>query len=121
MDIIILYIFFYSFHIFQLFDVECFGFLKAVYKKKIKKIMQMHFMHIIKNDFFPTFKQIFFVSMDEKNIQTKFQVINFMLYNLKIIINTLDFRFKTFTLLNFYPTNIASTNPIMPKTAKNAI
>ena len=56
MDIIIFCIFFYSFHIFQSFDVKCFGSLKVVYEKEIKKMMQMHFMYIIKNDFFLTFK-----------------------------------------------------------------
>ena len=68
MDIIIFCILFHSFHIFQFFDVKCFGSLKAVYGKEIKKMIQMHFMHIIKDDFFPIFKQVFFVSMGEKNV-----------------------------------------------------
>ena len=68
MDIIIFYIFFYSFHILQPLDVGCFGLLKTVYEKKIKKMMQMHFMHITKNNFFFAFKQAFFASISEKNI-----------------------------------------------------
>ena len=72
MDIIILCILFHSFHILQPLDVKCFGPLKAVYGKKIKKMMWIHFMHIIKNNFFPIFKQVFFASMNEKNIQAKF-------------------------------------------------
>ena len=44
-----------------------------------------------------------------------------MLYNPKIIINSLDFRFKTFTLSNSCLTSIASTNPTTPKTTKNAV
>ena len=37
------------------------------------------------------------------------------------MINNLDFKFKTFMLLSFYSTNIAFTNPIMPKIAKNVV
>ena len=72
MDIIVFCIFFHLFYIFQSFDVKCFGSLKIVYKKKIKKIIWMHFMHIIKNNFFLVFKQVFFASMNEKNVQVKF-------------------------------------------------
>ena len=72
MDIIVFYMPFYSFYILQLFDVKCFSFLKTAYEKKIKKIMWMHFTHIIKNNFFFVFKQAFFVSMSEENVQVKF-------------------------------------------------
>ena len=44
-----------------------------------------------------------------------------MLYDSKIIINNLNFKFKTFTPSSFYLTNVASTNPITSKTAKNAV
>ena len=59
--------------------------------------------------------------MNEKNVQTKFQTIDFMPYNLKIMINNLDFKFKTFTPSNSHLTNIASMNPTTFKTAKNAV
>ena len=95
--------------------------MKAAYGEKIKKMMQMHLTHIIKNNFFFIFKQVFFVSMNEENVQIKFQTIDFMLYNPKIMINNLDFKFKTFILSNFCPTSIASMNPTMPKTAKNTV
>ena len=121
MDIIVFCIFFHLFYIFQLFDVKCFGFLKVVYEKEIKKMMWMHFMYIIKDNFFFVFKQVFFVSIGEENVQAKFQAIGLMLYDLKIVINSLDFRFKTFMLLSFYLINIASTNPIMPKIAKDVV
>ena len=45
----------------------------------------------------------------------------FILYNLKIIINNLDFKFKTFTLSNSHSINIVSTNPTTSKTTKNAV
>ena len=72
MDIIVLCILFYSFYILQPFDVGCFGLLKAVYGKEIEKMMRMHFMYITKDNFFFAFKQVFFVSMGEENVQAKF-------------------------------------------------
>ena len=48
-------------------------------------------------------------------------MIGFMLYDPKIMINSLDFRPRTFTLLNSCLINAASTNPITSKTAKDAI
>ena len=121
MNIIIFYILFYSFHILQFLDVKCFGSLKVAYKKKIKKMMQMHFMHITKNNFFFVFKQAFFISISEKNVQAKFQMIGFMPYNLKIMINNLDFKLKTLTLSSFCLINAASTNPTTSKTTKDAV
>ena len=59
--------------------------------------------------------------MGEENVQIRFQMINFMLYNLEIMINNLDFRFKTFMLLSFCLTNIAFTNPTISKTAKDVV
>ena len=44
-----------------------------------------------------------------------------MLYNPKIIINNLDFKFKTFMLSNSCLTDIASTNLIMPKIVKDVV
>ena len=44
-----------------------------------------------------------------------------MLYDLEIMINNLDFKFKTFTLSNFYLINIVFMNPITFKIVKNAV
>ena len=44
-----------------------------------------------------------------------------MLYDPKIMINNLDFKPKTFTSLNSYSTNAASTNPTIFKITKNAV
>ena len=121
MDIIVLCILSHSFHILQPLDVGCFGPLKAVYGKEIKKMMQMHLTHITKNNFFLTFKQAFFASMGEENIQTKFQATGLMPYDPKIMINNLDFRPRTPTPSNSHPTSTASTNPTTSKTAKDAI
>ena len=42
-----------------------------------------------------------------------------MLYDLKILINNLNFKFQIFTLLNYHSTNIIFTTPNMLKIAKN--
>ena len=121
MDIIVFCMFFHSFYILQPLDVKCFGPLKAVYGKEIEKMIRMHFMYIIKDNFFLAFKQVFFASMGEENVQAEFQAINFMLYNLKIMINSLDFKSKTLTPSNSYLINVAFMNLIIPKIVKDAV
>ena len=81
----------------------------------------MHFTHITQKIIFPVTKQVFFVSINEENVQTRFQMINFMLYNLKIMMNNLDFKSKTHTLSNFCLTNVISINSNIFKIAKNVI
>ena len=83
--------------------------------------MCMQIMHIIKNNFFLTFKYIFYVIINLKNIQISFKIIGFVLYNLKKIIDGLDFKFHISMLLNFYLTNFIFINLNMPCTAKNVV
>ena len=59
--------------------------------------------------------------MGEKNVQARFQMIGFMLYDPKIIINNLNFKFKTFMSSNSCLTSIVFMNSITSKTAKNAV
>ena len=58
--------------------------------------------------------------MNEKNLQTEFQIIDFMLYNLKLMIN-LNFKSKIHALSNFNSTNIVFKNPNILKITKNAL
>ena len=44
-----------------------------------------------------------------------------MPYNPEIMINNLDFKFKTLMLSNSCPTNVASMNLTTPKTTKNVV
>ena len=44
-----------------------------------------------------------------------------MLYNPEIMINNLDFKFKTFTSSSFHSTNVAFTNPITSKITKDVV
>ena len=81
----------------------------------------MQITHIIKNNFFLAFKCIFYVIISPKNIQTNFRIIGFVLYNLKKMINGLDFKFHISTPSNSCPMNFISINPNTPCIAKNAV
>ena len=83
--------------------------------------MYIQITHITKNNFFLAFKCVFYVIINLKNIQINFKTINLVLYNPEKIINNLDFKLRTLTPLNSYPTNFIFINPNMPCTAKNII
>ena len=78
-------------------------------------------MHIIKDDFFFAFKCVFYVIINLKNIQAGFRVIGLVLYNLKKIINNLDFKFCTSMLSNFYLINFIFINPNILCIMKNVV
>ena len=83
--------------------------------------MHTHIMHIIKNNIFFAFKQVFYVVMGSKNIQTSFKAIGFILYSFNQMFNYLDFKPHTFTPLNIFQWNL---NSIIPNTfyiAKNVL
>ena len=120
-NIVLFYIFIYSFYILQLLDVKCFGFFKTLYNKEIEQMMHIQIIYITKNNFFLAFKCVFYVIINPKNIQTSFKIIGLVPYNLKKIINNLDFKFHTPILSNSHPTNFTSTNPNTPHIAKNAV
>ena len=111
----------HSFHIFQFFDVRCFGFFKVLYGKEIEQIICMQITHIIKNNFFFAFKYVFYVIINLKNIQTNFKVISLVLYNPEKMIGGLDFKFCMLILSNFCLINFTSINPNMPCIAKNVV
>ena len=81
----------------------------------------MQITHIIKNNFFPAFKCVFYVIINLKNIQVGFKVIGFVLYNLEKVISNLDFKFCTLTSSNSHLTSFISTNLNTPHTAKNIV
>ena len=78
-------------------------------------------MYIIKNDFFPAFKHIFFVIRGPENIQLNFKSIGLVPYNPKKIINNLNFKFHIFTFSNFCLVNFTFINPNIFYTTKNAV
>ena len=83
--------------------------------------MCMQIIHIIKDNFFFAFKYVFYVIINLKNIQTGFKVIGLVSYNLKKMINDLNFKFHTPMLSNSCLINFTSINLNMPCTAKNIV
>ena len=120
-NIVLLCMLVYLFHIFQPLNVRCFGFLKALYNKKIEQMIYMQIIHITKNNFFLAFKCIFYVIINLKNIQIIFKIISLILYNPKKVINNLDFKFHTPTPSNFCLTNFRFINLNTSCTAKDTI
>ena len=120
-NIVLFYMFIYSSHIFQPLNVRCFGLLKISYSKEIKQMMHIQITHIIKNNFFPALKCVFYVIINLKNIQTNFRIIGFVLYNPEKMISGLDFKFCTSMLSNFCLINFTFINPNTSRTAKNVV
>ena len=59
--------------------------------------------------------------MNPKNVQSNFKIIDFVPYNLEKINNNLDFKFHTFTFLNFHLMNFIFINLDTFHTTKNAV
>ena len=84
-------------------------------------MIYIQIIYITKNNFFFAFKYVFYVIINQKNIQTSFKVINLILYNPEKVIGGLDFKFCIPTLSNSYLTNFICTNPNMLYIAKNVV
>ena len=84
-------------------------------------MIHTHITHIIKNNFFLAFKQVFYVIMNSKNIQINFKIIEFIPYNFCQIFNYLDFNFHIFISLNILQQNSDFMNPNIFYTIKNVL
>src|SRR6266566_6654714 len=80
-NIVIFYISFHLFYLFQPFDIGCFNILKQLYNKEVENFIRFHINYIIKPDFFAYFYIIFFVIFGEENIQVGFRGISFVPFN----------------------------------------
>ncbi|KAJ6437534.1 hypothetical protein O9K51_09740 [Purpureocillium lavendulum] len=107
----------HSSHILQPLDVGCFGPLKQAYGRQIEDLMRMHVTHIGKLEFLCAFRQAFFSSMTEKNIQGGFAGAGLVPYDPQRVLTKLDVRIRT-------PTPAATLPEIretwVPKTPQNA-
>ncbi len=83
---------FYLSYLFQLFDIRCFNILKRLYGKEVENFIQSYINYIIKPDFFVYFYTTFFVIFGEENIRTDFRNIDFVLFNLNIVISKFDIK-----------------------------
>ncbi|PWI64139.1 hypothetical protein PCL_12105 [Purpureocillium lilacinum] len=85
----------HSSHILQPLDVGCFGPLKQAYGRQVEELMRTHVTHISKLEFLCAFRQAFFSSMTEKNIQGGFSGAGLVPYDPQRVLAKLDVRIRT--------------------------
>jgi len=85
----------HSSYLLQLLDIGCFGLLKKAYSCQIEQLMRMNITYISKLEFLYTFREAFFASITEKNIQGGFAGAGLMPYDLERVISKLDMRIRT--------------------------
>ncbi len=107
-NIVILYMFFYSFHLFQSFDIRCFNILKRLYNKEIENFIQSYINYIIKPDFFTCFYTVFFAIFGEENIRINFRSISLVPFNPEIVISKFDIKLYTSISIGSLSTEIDS-------------
>ena len=90
----------HSSHLLQPLDVGCFRPLKQAYGRQVKDLMRMHINHVSKLEFLYSFREAFFASMTEKNIQGGFAGSSLMPYDLERVLSKLDVKLRTLTPLN---------------------
>jgi hypothetical protein len=90
----------HSSHYLQPLDVGCFGPLKQAYSRQVEDLMRAHINHVSKLEFLCAFREAFFASMTEKNIQGGFAGAGLMPYDPERVLSKLDVRLRTPTPLN---------------------
>jgi hypothetical protein len=90
----------HSSHKLQPLDVGCFGPLKQAYGRQIEDLMRAHINHVSKLEFLCAFREAFFASMTEKNIQGGFAGAGLVPYDPERVLSKLDVRLRTPTPLN---------------------
>jgi hypothetical protein len=107
----------HSSHKLQPLDVGCFGPLKQAYGRLIEELMRAHINHVSKLEFLCAFREAFFASMTEKNIQGGFAGAGLVPYDPERVISKLDVKLRTPTP----PTSRPSTaQPWVSQTPYNA-
>ena len=110
----------HSSHLLQPLDVGCFGPLKKAYSCQIEQLMRMNITHISKLEFLCGFREAFFASITEKNIQGGFTGAGLVPYDPERVISTLDVRIRTPTPPASSPTTVLpwiSQTPHNPREA----
>ena len=85
----------HSSHLLQPLDVGCFGPLKQAYGRQIEALMRAHINHVSKVDFLCAFREAFFASMTEKNIQGSFAAAGLVPYDPERVLSKLDVQLQT--------------------------
>ncbi|KAL2128446.1 hypothetical protein VTI74DRAFT_9184 [Chaetomium olivicolor] len=76
----------------QPLDVGCFGPLKQSYGRQIEDLIRAHINHVSKLEFLYGFREAFFASMTEKNIQGGFAGAGLVPYNPARVLSKLDIK-----------------------------
>jgi len=94
-NIITLYIPPHSSHLLQPLDISYFTPLKKAYSRQIEQLMRMNITHISKLEFLCAFREAFFTSITENNIQGGFSGARLVPYDPEKVISKLDIRIRT--------------------------
>jgi hypothetical protein len=90
----------HSSHYLQPLDVGCFGPLKQAYGRQIEELIRMHINHVSNLEFLCAFREAFFASMTEKNIQGGFAGAGLIPYDPERVLSKLDVKLRTPTPLS---------------------
>ncbi|EAQ86209.1 hypothetical protein CHGG_07462 [Chaetomium globosum CBS 148.51] len=106
----------HSSHKCQPLDVGCFGPLKQAYGRYVEELMRAHINHISKLEFLCAFREAFFASMTEKNIQGGFAGAGIVPFDPERVLSKLDIKLHTPTPPNSRP---GTAQPWVSKTPHN--
>ena len=87
----------YSSYLLQLLDVGYFGPLKRAYGRQVEELIRMHINYISKLEFLYAFREAFFASIMERNIQGGFAGASLVLFDLERVLSKLDVKLRTLT------------------------
>jgi len=85
----------HSSHLLQPLDVGCFGPLKQAYGRQIEDLMRAHINHVSKLEFLCAFREAFFTSITERNIQGGFAGAGLVPYDPERVLSKLDIKLRT--------------------------
>jgi hypothetical protein len=102
-----------SSHYLQPLDVGCFGPLKQAYGRQIEDLMRAHINHVSKLEFLCAFREAFFTSITEKNIQGSFAGARLVPYDPERVLSKLGVKLRTPTPPTSRP---GTAQPWVPQT-----
>jgi len=93
----------YSLYLLQLLDVSCFGPLKQAYGRQVEDLIRIYINYISKLEFLCSFREAFFTSITEKNIQGGFVGAGLVPFDLERVLSKLDVKLRILIPLTLRP------------------
>jgi len=87
----------HSLYLLQPLDISCFRLLKQAYSRQVKDLIRIYINHITKLEFLYAFRQAFFASITEKNIQGGFTGAGLIPFDLERVLSKLDIKLRMLT------------------------